>query len=264
MREIAAAPGRKVDIDEGFANCENFRRCKDSEIEQFMSRIATSFITALAYIALAFFTSSAHAREEVRIDGSSDKSVEQSYERMLESLNHERRTELVTAIIQLNMVGISSAEEMLADPELRSPGPVRIKSRIAGLNSAEIIALANKSATTKILAPGQEPGVPTDLLVPLAAGNPTHLLPASKWRLVSNTNGFMKVRTLEFDDGGKLVTQPPSTAGASVWEQSADEVRIFINDRYAVYRGKFVDADNIEGTGGNKLGTTWTWTAERM
>ncbi|HET9032745.1 MAG TPA: hypothetical protein VFN25_07560 [Dokdonella sp.] len=219
---------------------------------------------ALALIALLFMTSFAHAQEVVRIDGSSDKSVEQSYTRMLESLNHESQAKLVTAIIQLNLAGISSAEEMLADPELRSPGPVRIKDRITGLSSTEIIALANKSATTRTFIQGQEPGVPSNLLTPLDTGKPTHLLPSTRWLFVTNVNGFKKEQVLKFEDGGNLATNPPSTVGVSTWEQSADEVRISINDQYAVSRGKFVDADHMEGTGGNKMGVTWTWTAERQ
>ena len=98
---------------------------------------------------------------------------------------------------------------------------------------------------------------------PLDAGKPTHLLPSTRWHFVTNANGFKKEQMLEFEDGGNLATNPPSTVGVSTWEQSADEVRIFINDRYAVSRGKFVDADHMQGTGGNKVGATWTWTADR-
>ena len=200
-----------------------------------MKKPANHFGTALALMAILPFTSVAHARKEVRIDGSSEKRVEQSYARMRKSLNKDQQIMLMTAIIQLNLVGISSATEMLADPELRNPGPVRIKNRIAGLTSDEIIALANKTATTKVITAGQEPGVPADLLKPLDAGVPTYLLPSTQWRYGSNVNGFMDEKTLEFKHGGQLGTEPASTAGVSTWEQSADEVRIFINDRYAVF-----------------------------
>lgn len=218
----------------------------------------------MALLALLLISSLAHAKPEFRIDSTSDKSVQQSYARMLGSLDNEGQAKLVTAIVQLNMVGISSAEEMLADPELRSPGPVRIKDRIAGLSSAEIIALANKTATTKVLVNGEQPGVSAELLTPLEGGKPGSSLESTEWRLVSDSNGFKKEHTLKFERGGNLVTEPPSTAGVSTWEQSADEVRIFINDRYAVYRGKFVDSDHIKGTGGNKVGSTWSWMAERQ
>jgi hypothetical protein len=228
-----------------------------------LNKLANVIGTVLVVMSFLLITSFAQAREEVRIDGSSDKAVEQSYARMLGSLKGEQQIDLGTAIIQLNMIGISSAREMLADPELRNPGPVRIKDRIAGLTAAEIIALAKRTATTRIVTPGQEPGVPSDLLTPLATGKRSHTLASTRWRFVSNTNGHTDEKTLEFEPGGNLVTEPPSTAGASTWEQSADEVRIFINDRYAVSRGKFIDADHLQGTGGNKMGTTWTWTAER-
>lgn len=229
-----------------------------------MNKFAERFGWAAAVIALFLANGAAHAKREVRIDATSDKSVEQSYKRMSESLHQEAQVELATAILKLNMVGINSVEEMLADPELRSPGPVRIKDVIAGLTAAEIIELADKTSTVRIITPGQEPGVPADLLTPLAAGNPSYSLTSTKWKLVSNTNGYIKEQTLEFHSDGKLETNPPSTAGTSSWEQSADEVRIFINDSYAVSRGKFVDAEHIQGTGGNKVGSTWIWNATRQ
>lgn len=153
---------------------------------------------------------------------------------------------------------------MLANPELRSPGPVRNKNRIAGLSADEIIALANRTVTTKAYISSQETGVPTELPTSLVAGQPSHLLSSIQWRYSSNINGFTKEQTLDFQLGDTLRTQPPSTAGVSTWEQSANEVRLIINDRYVVALGKFVDADHIQGTAGNKLGTTWTWTAERQ
>lgn len=229
-----------------------------------MKHIAHRFGWAVALVVLFLATSIAHAKREVRIDATSDKSVEQSFKRMNDSLDKDAQIGLMTAIVKLNMVGIGSAEEMLADPGLRSPGPVRIKDRIAGLTAAEIIDLADKTSTVRVVTSGQEPGVPAELMTPLAAGDPGYSLSSTKWKLVSNTNGYIKELTLEFKSGGKLETDPPSTAGVSSWEQSADEVRVLINDRYAVYRGKFVDADLIQGTAGNKNGSTWTWNATRQ
>lgn len=183
---------------------------------------------------------------------------------MLDSLSQDRQIKLVSAVIQLNLIGINSATEMLADPELRNLGPVGIKRRIGGLSSNEIIALADKTATAKTYVKGQEPGVSADLLTPLAAGEPTYSLASTKWHFVWNTNGFIKDQALAFESDGKLETTPPSTIGAGTWEQSADEVRVFINDRYFIARGKFVDADHMSGTGGNRVGATWTWTAKRQ
>lgn len=221
------------------------------------------FCRAVALISLFLVFGLAHAKQEVRIDASSDNSVKQSYKRMNNSLDRVGRVELASAVVQLNMIGVSSAAEMLADPELRNPGPVRIKNRIAGLSAGEIIALANKTATVKVFTPGQEPGVPDELLTPLTPGNPAYSLESSQWHRVTNINGFITEETLVFQPGGQLETTPASKTGVSTWEQSADEVRVFINDRYAVSRGKFVDADHIKGMAGNKVGSTWTWTATR-
>jgi hypothetical protein len=228
-----------------------------------MKETSHRFGMASVLIALLLVSAIAPAQEMLRIDGSSDARVEQSYRRMLDSLDRDRQIKLVTAVLRINMIGVSSAREAIADPGLQSPGPVRIRDRIAGLTAAEIIALANKTAPVRTVVDGEKPGVPADLLTPLGAGKPAYSLASSKWHVVSDINGFIKEETFEFGPGGTLEIEPPSTAGTSTWEQSADEVRLFINDRYAVSRGKFVDADHMRGTAGNTMGTTWTWTAER-
>lgn len=229
-----------------------------------MKARANGFGLAIAMAVLALCTSCAPTRQEIRIDGSSDLTVQQSYTRMSDSLSQEQRTKLMMAIIQLNMIGISSAKEMLADPELRSPGPVRIKSRIAGLNSAEIIALAAKNPDVRVYVEGEEPGVPAELLTPLEAGMPTIVLTSTRWQLVSNVNGHIDEQILNFEPGGSLLIERSSNSGLSRWEQSGGEVRILINDRYSVSRGKFVDAGHMQGVAGNKVGSTWTWTAKRL
>ena len=228
-----------------------------------MKKPVNRFFTTYALMALLLCSGVAKARHEFRIDGSSDKSVERSYVLMLASLSREEQEKLVTAVVKLSLVGVSSAEEMLAGAELRNFSPVRIKSQIVGLTSAEIIALASKTSTAKAFIAGQEPGVSAVLLTPLAAGDPPASLESTQWNLVATTNGFTQELTLGFEPGGQLKTEPPSTAGVSTWEQSADEVRIFINDRYAVYRGNFLDGDHMSGNGGKKVGSAWTWTAER-
>lgn len=229
--------------------------------ESLMTNAARRFGILVGLVAPLLLSGVVHAKENLRIDGSSDDSVRQSYQRVYDSLKQECQMKLSSAIVQLNNVGINSADEMLADPELRNPGPVRIKDNTALLDSNEIMSLANRTATVKTYIKGREAGVPADLLTPLAAGQPSYSLASTQWRYVTNINGFRKGATLDFEPDGKLESRPPSTAEVSAWEQSADEVRLFCNDRYAVSRGKLVDDDHMQGTAGNHVGSTWT--AER-
>ena len=219
----------------------------------------------VAAIVLGAFQSipPALAKEPIRIDASSDRKVETSYKRMFRSLDAQRQMQLQIAVLQLNMVGVSSASEMLANPELKNPSPVRIKDRIGGLDADEIIRLAAETATTRVVIEGQEPGVPVELLRPLAAGDVTRALGATRWKLVTDINGHVNERIVELLDGGKLKSEPAGMA-PDAWEQSADEVRISLNGGYAVNLGTLLDDGHMKGTGGNRMGTRWTWTATRL
>lgn len=97
--------------------------------------------------------SPAMAGDVATIDARSEASAQQSYERMFNGLPEDKRMELQMAIIQLNMDGVGSASEMLADPELRNPGIKRIRARVAGMNVDQIIAEAAKVTSVRLVAP---------------------------------------------------------------------------------------------------------------
>jgi hypothetical protein len=224
-----------------------------------------SSIVAGAAFALALACHPAMAKEPVRIDASSDKKVERSFARMLRSLDTAKKMELQVAILQLNMIGVSGAAELMAKPELQKPSAVRVKDRIAGLTADEIVKLAAATSTVRIVTKGQEPGVPAELLRPLPAGDPVFPLASTRWTFTSNTNGHLREITIEMLEGGVLKgTTPGAGASTGTWEQSADEVRLTLNDGFAVDLGTWVDRDHLKGTGGNRMGTTWTWTAVRQ
>jgi hypothetical protein len=61
-----------------------------------------------------------------------------------------QKNKLISAMIQLNLVGVQSANEMVERPELQSLSPVRIKDKIAGMTADEIVDLANRTSTVKI------------------------------------------------------------------------------------------------------------------
>lgn len=201
-----------------------------------------------------------------RIDASTDASIESSMARMMGALNPDQQIQLQMAILQLNLAGVSSARQMVGNPDLQHPTAAKVKDRIAGKTADEIIALAKRTATTKIVMAGQEPGLPPDATRALKKGLPVTSIASSKWRIVANTNGHTSTLVLEFHSDGSAIDEahPGRAAGTSSWEQSSDEVRVFVNDKYAFYLGRIVDANTMSGTGGNTMGVTWTWSAERL
>ena len=93
------------------------------------------------------FMESVQAKEPIRIDATSDAAADMSYARMVESLPARKRQQLVIAMLILNMDGVSSAHEVVSDPELQHPSIERIKERVSGMTADEVIRLS-KGVTT--------------------------------------------------------------------------------------------------------------------
>lgn len=106
--------------------------------------------TAGLLIAGLMFSALASAREPLRLDASSDTAAEESFKRMADRLSAKRQQKLQIAILQINMIGVNSAYETVANPELRSPGVARIKDKIAGMTADEIIDFADRNSTVTI------------------------------------------------------------------------------------------------------------------
>jgi hypothetical protein len=102
---------------------------------------------ALAAVIAGFAAIPLHAAEPIKIDASSDAAVEQSMRSMLAESNTQEKQQLLIAVLKLNLVGVSGAREMVANPELQNLSAARIKQRIAGMTAHEIIALADRTPT---------------------------------------------------------------------------------------------------------------------
>jgi hypothetical protein len=226
-----------------------------------MRRLATQVFLAVVVTCFA----PAWARDQVRIDGSSAAAADQSFQRMIKTLKPDDQQALVIALIQINLAGAQSAQDMLHNPNMQNPSAGQVRDKIAGMTAPEIIAFANRTATTKAFVEGQEPGVPKELLRPLVGGSPSTNLADTVWVLEDNINGTIKrdVYELHADHSMKLVESDKTPNGAARWEQAGDEVRLSFGDGYAVKLGRLVDATTMKGDGGNKVGFRWTWTATR-
>ena len=69
---------------------------------------------------------------------------------MSDRLGAKQQQKLQIAILQINMIGVNSAYETMAHPELRKVSVARIKDKIAGMTADEIIDFANRNSAVKI------------------------------------------------------------------------------------------------------------------
>jgi len=204
------------------------------------------------------------AGEPTRLDGSSDSAAERSFKQMMDAQEPDAKMQLAMAMLQLNMAGVSSAEEMMADPELRNPSIARVREQVDGMSADEIIALASGSGVQTFIA-GQEPGIDPDLLAPLSEGPVEWPLAGTVWLITSDINGHVSESKIQLDTGGRArILEPGAPAGqVNTWQQSADEFLLSLNDEFVVYRGRF-DGQSLAGTAGNVNGTVWSWTARQL
>ena len=101
-------------------------------------------------VAALSLVGAACSAEPVRLDASSDAAAKKSFDRMEKNLSPKLQRELIVAMVKLNMVGVNSAYDVVANPELQSPSIVRIKDRVAGMTAEEIIDLADRTSTVKV------------------------------------------------------------------------------------------------------------------
>lgn len=222
-------------------------------------------VLALLVLVLAFPL--AAAASAARIDGSSDEAANRSFQRMLQSLGPDQQQALVVALVQINLIGLESAEAVVRNADLQHPSAARVRATIAGMTAPEIVAYAKRHATTTARVEGKEPepGVPPELLRPLAGGTPSIDLADTTWVIddTIGSRGKRDVYVLHADHTMTLIESEKKQNGVARWEQAGDEVRLSFGDGYAVKLGHVVDATTMRGDGANKAGFRWTWSATR-
>jgi len=105
-------------------------------------------IALMLGLAIAFVVP-VRAAEPVRIDATTEKTAEATWDLMLKELPAAKRQALIVAMLKVNLTGVNSAGEIAANPELHSMGIARIKDKVAGMTADEIIALGERSTTLK-------------------------------------------------------------------------------------------------------------------
>jgi len=106
--------------------------------------------TVVLMLTLAFaFILPTQAAQPVRIDATTEKKEEATWDRMLKTQPAAKRRALTVAMLKVNLTGVTSASEITANPELHSMGIARVRDKVAGMTADEIIALGEQSTTLK-------------------------------------------------------------------------------------------------------------------
>jgi hypothetical protein len=205
--------------------------------------------------------SCAQAVAETRIDASSADTFNASLRLMQQELAPKKWTQLETAITTLPFAGIQSVKDTPSD------GIVKLDiKKLDGMTADQIIELARKTVTVKFLV-GPPPGLPDKFKAPLRPESSTTLsgvdvksLAGTQWIVIDDINGHVSEERLRLLPDGK-VDDGVSTSGR--WEQIGANVRIALNDSYAVYLGTLDKSANMHGAAANINGTDWTWVAKR-
>lgn len=221
--------------------------------------------TRVALLSLMAWSSFTWAWGAIRIDGSSDEAANRTFQRMVKSLKPDQQQALVIALLQINFIGVQSVTEAAGSGDLQKPSAARVKDKIAGMTAPEIIAFAKNNATTTAFVEGEEPGVPQELLRPLAGGPSSADLADTTWTIEDTINGHITrdVYQLHADHTMTLIESDKRQGGTAKWEEAGGEVRLSFSDGYSVNLGRIVDASTMKGDGGNKNGFRWTWTATK-
>ena len=111
--------------------------------------------SALSTLLAVMASGTALASDPIRLDASSDQAALNSFKSMLEQLPQQKQEDLQFAVLKINMDGVGSASEMLADPALRAPTIARIKDRVAGMTAEEILAVSEAVTSVQLVRPGQ-------------------------------------------------------------------------------------------------------------
>jgi hypothetical protein len=120
-----------------------------------LSMLMRTVVAVLLAVLIASCTTTKIDRSVARIDASTPATAEASYKKMLGSLPQAKQMQLAVAVLTINMIGVSSAYEVVRSPELQAPSIVRIKDRVAGMSADEIIAYAAKNSTVGVEVSGQ-------------------------------------------------------------------------------------------------------------
>jgi hypothetical protein len=205
--------------------------------------------------------SCAQAVAETRVDASSEDTFNASLRLMKQELAPKKLAQLDTAIMTLPFAGMQSVKDTPSD------GIVKLDiKKLDGMTADQIIELARETVNVRFFV-GPPPGLPDKFRAPLRPGSSTTSsgvealsLAGTQWIVIDNINGHMSEGRLRLLPDGK-VDDGVSTSGR--WEQIGANVRITLNDNYAVYLGTLDESVSMHGAAANINGTDWTWVAKR-
>lgn len=110
----------------------------------------TPFVRILVVALLMLSIGQARSTTPACIDATSAATAQASWVRMLAQTPDSERLELQLAMLKLNMAGARNAYDAVSNPALQHPSITQIRDKVAGMNAAQIIALARRVTGIKL------------------------------------------------------------------------------------------------------------------
>jgi hypothetical protein len=220
----------------------------------------TRLTLSLAALLLALPASAA-----VRIDASDEAAYQRSLLAARQELPREQRAAFDAALVQI------AHERAAFDLGPPREWPLDEK-RLDGLTAEQVLALATRIATAPGYRGGERAGLPARFRRTLAdtvATEGTARAPrigGTVWEVVSTAaNGAVQIDRIELVQDGRLRRLPGGGGGADTWQQLGVRVRLAFDAGHAVFLGRMVTVNEMDGDAANVFGDAGVrWKARRI
>ncbi|MDZ4350328.1 MAG: hypothetical protein U1A22_12425 [Xanthomonadaceae bacterium] len=199
------------------------------------------FFLALAPAAMVVSPCVGSAELTVRIDARTANGFEDGLTQMRNELTEPQQAQLTMALLKIRLDVAAVASDPAAPAEATTRADTEVRTRLHGLDYAEIIALAQLQETSNVAAMAELAG---------------------EWQL--GTAGIAGTQAVHLSGDGRL-SQPAvqRSVGRNYWYRSGERVGLSFNDGFATLLGTIASDGTMAGVGTSVQGARWRWTASR-
>jgi hypothetical protein len=118
----------------------------------------------------------------------------------------------------------------------------------------------------KVFFGDERPGLPEKFQRPLTDQPvaPKVSLAGTTWEFTTVHDGYVRSLKYAFHADGRLELLHAAAGGPSTWQQAGDQLRLSLNDGYAVWLGSVSGPDAMSGESANVYAAEGTWTGRRI
>jgi hypothetical protein len=196
---------------------------------------------AVALVAMVVSPGVGSAELAVRIDARTANGFEDGLTQMRNELTEPQQAQLTMALLKIRLDAAAVASGPAAPADATARTDTEVRTRLHGLDYAEIIALAQLDEAPNVAAMSELAG---------------------EWQL--GTAGIAGTQPIHLSEDGRL-SQPAAqrSVGRNYWYRSGERVALSFNDGFATLLGTIASDGTMAGVGTSVQGARWRWTASR-